>query len=65
MNIIDVLNNHNAKLVCGDRWITAHVDHQGQCFTVYEQTKRMKHPRCLTATENLDDACRYLIKEKG
>lgn len=64
MTITDALNDHDARVVCGHRWLTAHVDDEGQCFTVYEQRPRQKTARCLTATENVDEACRFLIGEK-
>lgn len=65
MTIIEALVNENgARVVCGHRWLTAHVDGEGQCFTVYEQKPRQKYSRVLVATENEDEACRFLIGEK-
>lgn len=68
MSILDALNEHDnghVRVVCGDRWLTAHVDSEGQCFTVYEQRPRMKNPKCLVETSNEDESCRWLLGEKG
>lgn len=67
MTIIDALNandNGHVRVVCGDRWLIAHVDGEGQCFTVYEKRARMKNARCLVETESQDEACRFLTGEK-
>lgn len=66
MTIIEALldRENNVRVVCGDRWLAAHTDHEGRCFTVYEQRPRQKHERCLVATEVEDESVRYLIGEK-
>lgn len=69
MTIVDALidreNYGDVRVVCGERWLTAHQDAEGQCFEVREQKHRQKYARLLVATENEDEACRFLISEKG
>lgn len=66
MTILDALLDPNIgiRVECGYRWIEGHGDEEGQYFTVYEKRPRQKTPRCLVATENQDEACRFLIGEK-
>lgn len=65
MTIIDALvgreDHGDVRVTNGDRWLVAHVDSEGHCFTVYEQRHRQKYPRCLVETENEDEAVRFLV----
>lgn len=69
MTIIDAMadrdNYGDVRVVNGERWLVAHVDGEGLCFTVYSRTHRQKHSRCLVETENEDEAVRYLVGLKG
>lgn len=71
MTIIDALISDDlgaeVRVCFKDRWMVGCLDtaESEPYFVVYEQKPRQRHARCLTETSNEDEACRWLIGEKG